>query len=213
MSDKREAQTDEYEGINEYQSFAFHPYNILLSLFLFSATALFLSLTAAFIYSRVQSDQPPVALPSIFLFNTLILVASSGTLILSKRAYLADNTDKYKQALWLTLGLSVVFLIAQIAGWAQLISRDIAVNSGTSASYLYLISALHFAHVIGGIPFLGVFLFRAYKRMRDPVSVLVYFSDPDKRLRLRLLTIYWHFLDGMWIYLVLFFWLNYLFWK
>ena len=47
--------------------------------------------------------------------------------------------------------------------------------------------------------------------MKEPVSVLVYFSDPEKRLKLRLLTIYWHFLDGLWIYLVLFFWVNYLF--
>ena len=45
--------------------------------------------------------------------------------------------------------------------------------------------------------------------MKEPVTVLVYFSDPEKRLRLRLLTIYWHFLDGLWIFLVLFLLANY----
>jgi cytochrome c oxidase subunit 3 len=82
------------------------------------------------------------------------------------------------------------------------------IDTDNSAGYLYVISGLHFLHVIAGLPFLGIFLWKAYKKMVDPVSVLVYFSDPEKRLKLRLLTIYWHFLDGLWIYLVLFFYIN-----
>jgi cytochrome c oxidase subunit 3 len=65
------------------------------------------------------------------------------------------------------------------------------------------------AHVIAGLPFLVMFYRTACKRMVDPVTVLVYFSDPEKRLKLRLLTVYWHFLDGLWIYLVLFLGINY----
>jgi cytochrome c oxidase subunit 3 len=91
-----------------------------------------------------------------------------------------------------------------------LFNQAIYINSDTSAGYLYVISGLHFAHVIGGIPFLGYFIWQARKKMQEPVSVLVYFSDPEKRLKLRLLTIYWHFLDALWIYLVLFFFINYL---
>jgi len=79
------------------------------------------------------------------------------------------------------------------------------------AAYLYLISAIHLAHVIAGIPFLGYFIYNAIKKMVSPVSVLVYFSDEDKKRGLDLLTLYWHFLDGLWIYLVLFFLVNYLF--
>lgn len=200
----------EYEGYNEYQSFAFHPYNVMLALVLFGLTALFLALSVAFIYSRVQSDLPPIKLPTIFIFNTLILLASSYTMIRAKGAYKADDTEGYKRLLLITILLSIAFLIAQIYGWRELFQQDILIASDNSASYLYVISGLHFAHVIFGIPFLGSFLYQAHKYMREPVSVLVYFSDPAKLLRLRLLTIYWHFLDGLWIYLVLFFWINYL---
>jgi cytochrome c oxidase subunit 3 len=209
MNESEEEYKDK-EGYNEYDSFAFHPYNVMLALVLFGLTTLFLSLSVAFIYTRVQSDLPPIRLPDIFVFNTLILMASSYTMIRAKRAYKQDNTAKYKQLLLVTIILSVLFLIAQIFGWQALFQQDILVNSDNSASYLYVISALHFAHVIFGIPFLGTFLWRAHKYMKEPVSVLVYFSDPAKLLRLRLLTIYWHFLDGLWIYLVLFFWINYL---
>lgn len=195
---------------DEYGSFAFHPYNVLLILLIFSLSILFLSLSMSFVYSRVQSSAPPIKLPTIFLFNTLILIASSGTMLAAKKAYLADHTDRYKLALGITMGLSFLFLALQVVGWMDLFQQEIFIHSDNSAGYLYVISGLHFAHVIGGIPFLGYFIWQAHKKMQDPVSVLVYFSDPEKRLKLRLLTIYWHFLDALWIYLVLFFFINYL---
>lgn len=206
MADRPEPQ----EHYDEYQNFTFHPKNILLALLLISLSGLFLSLSVALVYSRVQNGQPPIKLPWIFIFNTLILVGSSATMVWAKRAYKADHTLNYQRALVATMVLSVVFMVAQFIGWQQLFSQDIFINSSNSASYLYVISALHFAHVIAGLPFLGIFLWRARKEMKEPITVLVYFSDPEKRLRLRLLTIYWHFLDALWIYLVIFFWVNYL---
>jgi cytochrome c oxidase subunit 3 len=198
------------ERYDEYQNFTFHPNNVLLFLTLFGLSALFLSMSVAFVYSRVQNGQPPLQLPNIFFFNTLILLASSATMMWAKQSYLKDNTRNYQWALVATMLLSIIFMIAQSFGWYLLFKNNIAITSSNSAAYLYVISALHFAHVIAGLPFLGVFLWKAHQEMKEPVTVLVYFSDPEKRLRLRLLTIYWHFLDGLWIYLVLFFWINYL---
>ncbi|RME91959.1 MAG: cytochrome c oxidase subunit III [Bacteroidetes bacterium] len=207
--DNKASLRDQYQASgDEYHSFAFHPYNVLLILLISSLTMLFLALSAAFVYSRIQSDLPPIRLPILFVFNTLILLASSGTLIWAKRAFRADQTEQYKRALAITMGLSVFFLVMQIIAWMQLFNQAIYITTDNSAGYLYVISFLHFAHVIGGIPFLGYFIWQARKKMQEPVSVLVYFSDPEKRLKLRLLTIYWHFLDALWIYLVLFFFIN-----
>jgi cytochrome c oxidase subunit 3 len=194
---------------DEYENLTFHPYNILLVLLLFGVTALFLALSASLVYTRVQADLPPVALPPIFIFNTLILLASSGTLILAKRKFKEDDTQGYKQMLIYTIGLTLVFLVLQLVGWGSMFSENIMLNKDNSTSYLYLISFVHFAHVIGGLPFLFMFYRTAKQQMKEPISVLVYFSDPSKRLKLRLLTIYWHFLDGLWVYLVLFFGINY----
>ncbi len=212
MNDQGQEMNEEKASgeFNEYQSFAFHPYNVMLALLLFGITALFLAFSAAFVYTRVQSGQPALRLPVIFFFNTLILLGSSAAMLWAKRAYRADDTRSYQQALGVTIVLSLFFLGMQFWGWSQLFSRQIFIHTDNSAGYLYLISGLHFAHVIAGLPFLIGFLNTARKRMKEPVSVLVYFSDPDKRLKLRLLTIYWHFLDALWIYLVLFFFLNYL---
>lgn len=193
---------------NEYDNFAFHPHNVLLVLLLMGLTALFLALTASFLYTRVQAGLPPLKIPAIFLFNTLLLVASSVALAWAKRSYLADHTLDYQRALGIAILLSLLFLVLQGLGWKQLLLQNVHFLKDNSASYLYLVSGLHFAHVVAGLPFLVAFLQAARKRMVDPVSVLIYFSDPAKRLKLRLLTLYWHFLDGLWIYLVLFFWFN-----
>lgn len=212
MQDERPYETAHIDTDPATDNFAFHPKNVYLTLLLFSLTMLFLTMTAAFVYTRVQSDLPPIKLPVLFLVNTAILLASSYTMIRAKRAYLADDTQGYTRMLWITMGLSFFFLGMQCIAWYQLFDQQIYITSDNSAGYLYVISGLHFAHVIGGIPFLGVFLYKARKYMKEPVSVLVYFSDPDKRLNLRLLTIYWHFLDGLWIYLIIFFFINQLIW-
>jgi len=187
-----------------------HPYNVFLTLFLAGITMLFLALTASYIYTRIQMEIPPIELPPLFIINTIILVASSYTMKLANDAYKADNTEKYIQSLVYTIALSLVFMLSQGVAWTMLFKNNIPIAYSTTASYLYVISFLHFAHVIAGIPFLLLFIRAAKTRMKDPVSVLVYFSDPEKKIKLKLLTSYWHFLDILWIYLVVFFYLNYL---
>ncbi len=195
----------------EQRNYLIHPHYLAMGLLLIGVTSLFLGFSGAYLYSRVQNGMEPLDVPALFIFNTLILVVSSVTLIYAMRYYKSDQTRNYQISLGATLALTIVFLISQIIAWKQLYDQGIFVDHSNLASYLYIISIIHFAHVIAGIPFLAIFLFTSIKRMKEPVSVLVYFSDPDKKRKLKLLTIYWHFLDILWIYLVVFFLVNCLF--
>jgi cytochrome c oxidase subunit 3 len=197
--------------MNKERNFLIHPSYIAMFLLLAGISALFLGFSGAYLYNRIQSNVPPIELPGLFYWNTLFLMGSSLSLMKSQTYYKADNTSGYKNALGITLVLTIAFLIAQIYAWLQLQSQDIFVNYSTMASYLYIISILHFAHVFAGIPFLIWFILVSYKKMKTPVSVLIYFSDNAKKRKLNLLNWYWHFLDLLWIYLIVFFLLNYLF--
>ncbi len=172
---------------------------------------LFLALSVAYVYSRVQHALPPIRLPWLFGVNTLILLASSGTLIRAESAYLLDRTTAYQQYLLATLLLSILFLFMQILAWYQLFQDEIFMQSNVSSAYVYALSILHFIHVLGGLPFLIWFVIQAYRKLKEPVSVLLYFSDDAKRSSLVLLTRYWHFLDILWIFLVFFLGINMLF--
>ncbi|MBL7780993.1 MAG: cytochrome c oxidase subunit 3 [Saprospiraceae bacterium] len=192
----------------QQDEFMFHPKNVQLFVLLAGLTFLFLALTVSYVYIRVTNGIAPVRLPALFLLNTLILLGSSYTLIQAKKSYLNDDTQRYQNFLKWTIWLSILFMIMQGAAWTWLFSQGVFMQSSTTTGFLYVISIVHFAHVVGGLPFLYLFYRTAKKRMVDPVTVLVYFSDPEKRLKLRLLTIYWHFLDILWIYLVVFFGVN-----
>lgn len=193
---------------SEYQNLAFHPYNVMLFLLLAAITALFLATAVAYVYTRVDKGAPPLRIPWLFGVNTLLLLASGFLMVCAHRAYLRDNTLGYQRSLLFTIVLTLLFLGMQALAWQQLFSQNVFLGSDNSASYLYILSGLHFAHVLAGLPFLYLFLRSARANMQEPVTVLVYFSDPDKRLKLRLLSIYWHFLDGLWIFLMLFFLAN-----
>lgn len=197
---------------SEYdRNFIFHPWNVMLVLTLLGISGLFLAIMIAFVYTRVTNDVAAIPIPWLFAFNTVILVGGSLTMKKAKQAYIDDNTGKYQKSLKYTLFLTLLFLAMQILAWWQLFNQDIFLDpSNNGANYLYLLSILHFAHVIIGLPFLFLFHRAARLEMKEPITVLVYFSDPEKRLKLRLLTMYWNFLDILWIVLVVFLFVNYL---
>lgn len=190
------------------RNYLIHPSYILLTLLLAGVTALFLGFCGSYLYNRLQQGLEPVSLPILFYVNTLFLLGSSFCLIYAKKAYENDDTERYKKALLATLLLSIIFLVAQYFAWQELISNDIRINHSTLASYLYMISGVHFAHVLIGIPFLISFIYTSYTKMKHPVSVLLYFSDLEKKRNLNLLNIYWHYLDILWLCLVFFFLIN-----
>jgi cytochrome c oxidase subunit III len=199
------------QQVNDFRSLPTHPYSIMMYLVLAGLTMIFVGLSAAYLYTRITTGEDPIKLPWIFLLNTLVLSGSSWALKKAKSFYLEDNTEGYQRALWATLLLTVVFMFLQYYGWQILMEENKTVldKSQTMRDYVYAISIAHFLHILGGLPFFIIFIVTAYLRMKEPVSVLVYFSDPLKQLRLRLLTMYWFFLDYLWIYLVVFFWANF----
>jgi Heme/copper-type cytochrome/quinol oxidase, subunit 3 len=194
--------------MGENRDYYIHPLYILITLVLGSVTALFLGFSVAYVYSRVQNGQSPVQIPVLFLTNSIFLLATSYLLKMTKSAYEGDRTTQYKGLLWGTLCLTLIFLICQIIAWRQMLDMNISLKGSNLGAYLYVISGVHFTHVVAGIPFLAFFIHDARKRLVEPASVLVYLSDPDKKRKLTILTIYWHYLDGLWIYLVLFFLIN-----
>ncbi len=181
----------------------------MMYLLLAGLTMIFFGLSMAYLYSRFQSGEEPIKVPWIFLFNTIILSGSSWFLRKAKIFYLADDTEGYQRALWGTLLLTLLFMALQYVGWGMLWADNPNISIGNMRAYVYAISIIHLFHIIGGLPFFIIFLYTAYVRMKEPVSVLVYFSDPVKQLRLHLLTMYWRFLDILWLYLIVFFLGNY----
>lgn len=155
--------------------------------------------TSAYIVSSSRADWlKDFELPTAFLLSTAIIILSSGTYILAKKAIKSDNASLGTKWLLLTLILGIAFIIIQFSGFSQLIEQGYYFTGPTSnitMSYIFLIAAVHIVHVIAGLISLLVVL---YNNIRDKYST-------NNMLGVELGITFWHFLDLLWIYLILFF--------
>jgi len=174
---------------------------MMLYIGLAAVAALFVVLVAAYTYTRLRSGLPTSTypLPRFFSLSTIVLLLSSYVIAQGQRLYAQDDLAGLTRCLGATFLLSSVFAGLQILGWQELHANQLFFTEEASGTFVYLISALHVAHLLGGMLFLLVLLVRTHHASRDAVRNLVFIRNPYRRLQLRMVTIYWHFIDGLWI--------------
>lgn len=154
--------------------------------------------TSAYIVSSSREDWiEGLKLPQSFYISTAIIILSSFTYIIAKKA---SQNDKSKQATtWLlvTLGLGITFVVLQFFGFQEMLGNGYYFTGPTSSikmSYVFLIAAVHIVHVVAGLISLLVVL---YNQIKGKYS-------SKKFLGITLGATFWHFLDLLWVYLILF---------
>lgn len=170
----------------------------LLWIAMVSIVMFFAGLTSAVVVSQGGGSFLDVPMPSAFTISTFIIVASSLIFHYGLISIKKGNFAIAKVSVLATLILGFAFVVSQWMGWGYLYENGvIAVGSASTASssFLYLLTALHIAHLIGGIiSLLVVFV----KLNRNKYSI-------EKYLGVQVSITYWHFLGGLWVYLYLFF--------
>ncbi len=189
------------------RAFSVHPSSIIMVLLLIGITALFGALTMAYLYSRIGTGMHSIRIPLIFVFNTLVLVSSSYCIQRCRKYF--DQKDEKMILRWgmLTIVATLLFLGLQGFAWYRLLSQQVLPGSSGGHGYLYAISILHFLHVTAGIPFLLRILLPLYVSRKEGNSAL-YFLNDEQRTKLKHTAWYWHFIDVMWVYLMIFFLVN-----
>jgi cytochrome c oxidase subunit III len=169
----------------------------LLWIALVSIAMMFAGLTSGYIVRRDTGTWLKFDLPFTFWISTALILISSVTMNWGLQSVRKNSLKVLPNAILVTLLLGIGFGVCQFISWYILISKDIfftGAQSSASGSYLYVISALHLCHILGGVIALGVI---DIKSLRKKYSANNY-------LGIKLCAIYWHFLDGLWIYLFLF---------
>lgn len=169
----------------------------LLWLALISIGMMFAGLTSGYIVRRQTGTWIEFELPFTFWISTALILISSISMNWSVQLVKKNNLTMLPAAVLITFLLGIGFGLCQYISWQILISKNIfftGPSSSGSGSYLYIISALHLCHVIGGLIALGVVY----------VKSLLKRYDAGNYLGIKLCAIYWHFLDALWVYLFLF---------
>lgn len=185
---------------SEYRNNRIHPLKLTLWVGIGSIIMMFAAFTSAFIVRRSAGNWYEFELPSLFFINTLVIMLSSVTLQLSYQGFKTGKEQQYKRLLLATFVLGIAFVVLQYKGWEQMTAMGATITVNPSSSFIYVISGLHAAHVLGGIAALTTAIIHAY--------YLPYKPTLRRRQRFELVLQYWHFVDILWIYLVIFFALN-----
>ena len=159
-----------------------------------SILMMFAGLTSAFIVKKNQANWISFELPSVFWYSTLAIILSSASMIYASRAFRDRNMKRYRQLLATTALLGLVFVTLQTIGFVDMWKQGLTVNSSVSVSFLYVIVGVHALHVLGGIVALIVMVLKAFSRKEK-----IYSSVP-----VQLAGTYWHFVDLLWVYLLVF---------
>ncbi|MBM3169264.1 MAG: cytochrome c oxidase subunit 3 [Bacteroidetes bacterium] len=188
----------------------FHPYQTLLYLGMIGSGLLFLFLVIAFLFSGLnQLEGLNHKVPYAFLLSTFLLVASGYTAIKMRIHYQEDNIPQLKSSLQVTFLLGLAFAILQVFGWIELSQMGIRFTGIPSGSFLYLLSGIHVFHLAGALAFALSLLLELRGVQQDAIKNLVWRSNPYHQLRIRLFTVYWQFMDVLWLCLFLLFVLSF----
>jgi len=164
---------------------------------------LFTALTSAYIVRSASSnDWQPIAMPKVLWLSTALILISSVTMEISRRSLKRQRDAGYSRWLTITVTLGLVFLVSQLLAWRQLVRQGVYMASNPFNSFFYLFTAAHGLHLLGGILALTYLLLRTRKRRSTVDGELRRVGAADAA------TIYWHFMDGLWVglFLLLFFW-------
>jgi cytochrome c oxidase subunit 3 len=169
----------------------------LLWVGIFSIVMMFAGLTSAYVVRADNGNWLLFNLPSAFYLSTAVIVTSSITMFLALQ--MAKKNNKQGIIIWLliTFVLGLVFTYCQYKGWSELYSKQIVFggkSSNASGSFLYLITFLHLLHLSVGLIAVLITLKNSIKGK----------YNAQNTLGLELCSIYWHFLDILWVYLFLF---------
>ena len=157
----------------------------------------FSGLTSAYIVRQAQGDWLYFDVPQLFYISTAVILASSLTMFLAQWLASKGSMKGATALLAVTTVLGIAFLVTQYEGFLDLVESGIyftGIDSNASGSFFNVLVWAHAAHIISGVLAL---IFTTIKALLNKYTV-------ENHIGIEVCGIYWHFLDILWIYLILF---------
>jgi len=169
-------------------------------IFLASEIMLFGGLFSAYVFLRIAAPEGDFAYWGTKLsipmatVNTLVLISSSVTVVLSWASLKMKDFEKYKMYMGITLLCAGIFLVIKYFEYTGKFHHGIYPSSSTFMGIYFTLTGLHGLHILGGIIVMGY--------MWLPIGAKLWDTDPELFTnRVETAGLYWHFVDLVWIFL------------
>jgi cytochrome c oxidase subunit 3 len=162
-------------------------------------TMMFTALTSAYVVrAGTWNDWRPTPMPRLLWASTGIILLSSLSFEVARRALKAGRAVLFKRWLLVTVILGLGFLATQLMAWRELAAAGVYLASNPHSSFFYVLTGAHGLHLLGGILALDYLLLRSWRGRGG--------ESEGARQRLAVVNaaaLYWHFMFGVWVYLFL----------
>jgi cytochrome c oxidase subunit 3 len=187
-----------------------HPYQLILYLFLIGSSIIFLFLVIAHFATRPNASVVEnFTLPKTFIVSSLIIIVTSYFMSQTSELFKKEELIKLRNNLGIILFLGLSFCVCQYIGWLSMIDKGILFEGRSGGVYLYILSGLHFIHILGGIFYLLLSFLQVVRISKDPIESLVACTNPYEKLKLNLLVTFWYYLDITWLFVFFYFLVSY----
>jgi cytochrome c oxidase subunit 3 len=163
-----------------------------------SMIMMFAGLTSAYVVSKNRPDWgTDFQLPDAMYWSTLVIIVSSITIFLAKKSISANKRSNANAFLLATLVLGITFMALQFESFSEIIRAGYyftGSESNVTTSFIYVIVLAHLAHLTAGLIVLLVIIYNHFKQR----------YDSGHMLGIELGSMFWHFLDLLWVYLFVF---------
>jgi len=187
--------------LQKEEKYNFAPKKFNMWIFIFTSFMLFAAFTSGFIvYVGGKAHALNIILPHSLLESTIVILLSSVSLFVASRAAKRLEFGKQKLFLWITLGLGLLFFALQIYACTVLIQMNVyfSGNPNAAQSFIYVFVAIHLIHIIAALLLLINTIKGSYSNI----------PQVKNQYKMEMTSIFWHFLDIVWIYLYVFLLLN-----
>ncbi|HWI93563.1 MAG TPA: heme-copper oxidase subunit III [Flavisolibacter sp.] len=181
--------------VSTQQQNKIHPHKFALWVAIAAIIMMFAGLTSAYIVKSGAPGWEEVRTPKVFWYSTAVLLISSFTIQASLRAFKQRAMQQFRTLFLITTILGVAFVILQWEGFKYLWSHGVRFEGAGAGQFLYIIFGLHALHVLGGVVALIV------------IAVQQFFGRTRNynATSIEVMSTYWHFVDVLWLYLLIFF--------
>jgi cytochrome c oxidase subunit III len=167
-------------------------YSTAIKLGMISILMFFMVLCCAFVaLKQVSTAWVPLHLPKILWLNTAILLVSSFTLQKARQRLSAIDFSGFRKLWRVTTILGVLFLAGQFIAWLQLVASGVYIATNQATSFFYIFTAAHAVHLLGGLA--ALFYISMSDFEKEKIS---------RNTAVEITSYYWHFMDGLWVFLV-----------
>ena len=172
-----------------------NPLKFALWMGMASIMMMFGALTSAYLVRRAGGNWLEFSVPDTFFYSTGVLLFSSVILHVAYYNFKKRNIKTYRGSLIFAFILGCAFLVLQYLGWVELFTLGIDLKGNPSGSFLYVITGIHGLHILGGLAALVVSIINAFTLKK---------YTEKRKTNFELTLQYWHFVDILWVYLLVF---------